>query len=278
MSQFGDFQWGNVGWGNFPPQALAPFTDLGGNALASPAQSSAVFGELTADSDTTRIYDLHIRAVRDIDAAGSLFWKRLCAGPELVWADIETRQGELTSLYNVDTIEDGYLKYLKLSAGWTADTDIITEAMSDSALRQLIAQSPELWDRRGAGGAYTEILNATIGVDAWEVDWFDKRWELDASPLGADGFEFGAMVLDKGERYFTDIHVADAGRGIDRQLAAESLKLWRPANERIRVVWVELFDVFDDDSNPNSWQVATVGGGPPVEATVSGGSVTVPAD
>ena len=274
-TKWGDIEWGDLLWGDDAEITPDPFMDLGGNPMALPASSQAVFGELASETESTRIYDAHIKAVRDIDAAGTLFWKRLCAGPELVWAQIEGRMEALTSLYDIDTIEDEFLPFLRLTALWTADTDKLTDKLTASELRQLLAQSPTLWDRRGTTGSYTEILNAIIGVDAFEVDWFDRRWELGVTSVGDNGFDFGAGYLEASDRRVIDIHLADAAREIDRDLVADSLKLWRPSGERINVVFVEMWDRFEDDKN--SWVVST-GGGAAASATISEGDMTVPSN
>jgi hypothetical protein len=272
-SLWGDILWGDGGWGDDDPGVLDPFIDLGGNPLALPAQASAIFGDLATELETSRIYDMHTRGLRDIDAAGNLFWKRLCSGPEREWFKIEQRRDQLPSLYNVDTIDDEFLALLKLSALWTNDTDAATADLSFDSLRQLIAQSPELWDRRGSAGAYVEILNAIIGVDAFEVAWFDRRWVLDQTSLGAWGLDFGIMILDSSERNFINIHLADPGRDIDRSIVAEAVKLWRPVNQRARVVFVELLDRFDDTTNPKLWTVEGVG-----LATINPGHAVIPDD
>lgn len=274
-SLWGDIEWGDGLWGGDDEIELGPFVDLGGNALSLPATAQAICGELETEVESTRIYDYHVKAVKDVDAAGSLLWKRLCAGPEALWAAIETRAERLTSLYNVDTIDDQYLRYLKLSAFWTADTERITDKLSASELRQLIAQSPELWDRRGVAGAYSEILNAIVGIDAFEIDWFDRRWVLDDTPLDADAFDYGIMILEEADRRFTDIHIEDAARALDRELIAEIVKLWRPSGERVQIVFAELFDRFTDATR--SWAVS-VGGDPATDATIANGEVEIPAD
>lgn len=274
---WGDIEWGDSGWGEADSITIGPFTDLGGNELSLPASAQAIFGEQISEGESTRIYDFHIKSVRDIDAAGTLLWKRFCNGPEHVWADIEETIESLTTLYNVDTIDDRFLQFLKLTALWADDTNAITDKLSPSELRQLIAQSPELWDRRGIAGSYTEILNTIIGVDAFEVDWFDRRWVLGDTPLGSDGFDFGAMVLDSSEQRIVDVHLMDTERGVDRELVGEILKLWRPSGERVQVVFAELFDLFADDTNPKSW-VVSVGGGASTPATIASGAIAMASD
>lgn len=276
-SLWGDIEWGDGGWGEEDLITVGPFSDLGGNDLTLPASAQAIFGELLSDSESSRIYDFHIKAVRDIDRAGTLLWKRLCNGPEHVWIDIEAKIEELTTLYNIDTIDDEFLSFLKLTALWTEDTSSITDKLSASELRQLIAQSPELWDRRGVSGSYTEILNTIIGVDAFEVDWFDRRWVLGDTPLGSDGFDFGAMVLDESDQRIVDVHLMDTARAVDRELVGEILKLWRPSGERVQVVFSELFDLFTDDTNPKSW-VVSIAGAASSPATIASSAIAMAAD
>lgn len=267
---FGSIMWGDLGWGDDDPGTLDPFTDLGGNPLALPAQAQAIFGDINEEVESTRIYNMHKKGLRQIDAAGTLLWKRLCAGPERLWADLEALHDRLPSLYNVDEIDDQYLGLLKLSALWTDDTAPVTDDLDADGLRQLISQSPELWDRRGSDGACVEILNAVIGVDAFEANWFDRRWILGLTPIGVGGFDPGVIMLDAGERDTVNVYIADPARSLDRSTVAEAIKLWRPANQRVRVVFCEMFDRFDDTANPKAWTVQ--GGG---EASLSPGFVPV---
>jgi hypothetical protein len=146
----------------------------------------------------------------------------------------------------------------------------VTDGLDADGLRQLIWQSPDLWDRRGADGTYVEILNATIGVDAFEANWFDHRWILDVTPLGVGGFDPGIMFLDASEQDMVNVFVSDPARELDRSTVAEAIKLWRTANQRVRVVFCELFDRFDDTTNPKAWMIQGAG-----EVTLSPGFAPV---
>lgn len=268
---WGDMQWGDVFWGEDDLIAIGDFADTAGNELALPAPVEFLG---FADSSVApvlrnRIYDMHIKILRELDATNGLFWKRFCEGPEVLRRQFEDRINDLPSLYSVSDIEARYVKLLLPQVGWGADLSSIIDKLDNDTARRLVSLAVSSWKRRAAGGSSIEILNTIIGVDAWEWDWFDRRFVLGKSQIGHDQSpQLGVndlYVTGSASSRTTELHIADAERSLDRELVREIVKLWRPIGERVRLVYVEFWDRFANDSKP--WE--TYGGA----SSIAGGKL-----
>ncbi len=242
-------EWGDATWGEGEAAASLGITDMAGNPMTSPSQVSCLgYSTEAAAYSTNRIYDAHIQSLRDADFKAGLFWKRFCEGAESVRVSQKDLILSLKSLSNANTISDEHLELLPLTYGWDLESKRnILDRIESSKLRAVIAQSHELWDRRGVKGSIIEAMNVLVGVRAFEFDWFDDHWSL-----GLNSVNLNTHMLSRTGRREFQILVVDANRQLDRELLVNITKKWRPSGERVTLTFCEFLDFFDDDTQ--GWQ------------------------
>lgn len=242
-------EWGDATWGEGEASESLGITDLAGNPMTSPSQVSCLgYTNVEAAYSSNRIYDAHIQSIRDADFQAGLFWKRFCEGPERIRVSQKDLILSIANLANANKVSDEHLKFLPLTYGWDQQSKaLILDKIESSKLRAVVAQSHDLWDRRGVKGSIIEAMNALVGVRAFEFDWFDKRWLL-----GQNAIEDNACMLSISGRREFQILIADANRQLDRELLVNITKKWRPSGERVTLTFCEFLDFFDDDSQ--GWQ------------------------
>lgn len=272
MPEWGDFEWGDGGWGDGDPVVIDDIADVGGNGIVGPVEFGFIGFDGEAPPDLLdRIYNFHHESIRRSDV--NLLWKRLCDGFERIWVSIENNLDKIETLWNVSAIDDEFVRYLLPQVGWTDDLADITDRLGVDAVRRLVASAIPLWKRRGASLSSVEALNVIIGVDAWEWDWFDRRFLIGQTRFGHDlapssGWTDARLLSSKARRW-SNLRIADAEQALDRELIKRVVNLWRPSGERVLVSYVEFWDRFVDDSKLESW--GSFSDGVAAETTIAGG-------
>lgn len=119
---------------------------------------------------------------------GSLFLQRYLEGPNSVWQQIVAFIQSIPELWDVTLISDDKLQFLKAIVGWTNEPQLkkVTDAISDDALRRLIAVSGRLWRTRGPEDTIVNVLRILTVARLRIWNWFDFRWVLDETGLGEE--------------------------------------------------------------------------------------------
>ncbi len=233
-----------------------PILDFANNALQPGDAVAKLIAKLPSTEDLLPrdIYSMLDRSVRVQDATvGKLLLKRLLGGPQQEWGKTEKFTQVLNSLRSVADCPAPLLRYLQLHLGWTDDLLHITNKLSDDALRALLAASPGIWKSRGVEGGYSEILNLSLGLDyVFDWNWFDLRWVLDENNLGEDRQGRDVMLLDlpgppNMDEQQSNLRIVDPSGDVDRDLVAALLLLFKPANERLTITWLEFADRFTSE-------------------------------
>lgn len=231
-----------------------PIFDFANNPLQPGDAVAKLVAKLPTSTDLLPldIYSMMDRSIRVQDAStGKLLLKRFLGGPQEQWAQTEQFVQVLRSLRSVADCPAPLLRYLQLHLGWTDDLLKITNKLSDDALRALLAASPGIWKSRGIEGGYAEILMLTLGLDyVFTWNWFDFRWVLDENALGEDRQGRDTWLIDlpgppNMVETQSNLRIVDPTGFVDRQLVADCLLLFKPANERLTITWLEFADRFE---------------------------------
>jgi hypothetical protein len=203
-----------------------------------------------------RIYDFLIKPMRDQDAAeGQDFLWRYLLGPQSLWETIQGKIEAIKDLWSITDCPDDYLQYLKRIVGWTPDLDGITEDLSATDLRRLIASSIPLWKTRSTETAIIGILNVLVPARARIWNWFDLRWILDLSIMAEEHQGRDAWLLgDAGVREM-NVRVVDNPQGaINKTLVKDVLNLMRPCGENFEIIYLRFLDQFEVDDDLTQWE------------------------
>lgn len=238
-----------------------PIVDLANNPLAIPDAIAKMLGSLPSEETDLplQIYAMVDASIRAADRdQGGLLLKRLLDGPQGEWERSEGLAAGIRVLRNAATCPDPLLPYLKLTVGWTADLDAITDPLDAPTLRKLIEASPALWQIRGTEEGYAAILLIAMGLRERTFNWFDRRWILDLGVLGEEHQGRDVMLLDEPgsssmEEQNSNVRIVDIDGDADRTLAANLLRLFRPACERIAITWLAAGSAMERDPE---WQGA----------------------
>lgn len=254
-----------------------PIQDKAQNALQIADGEGKFIGQESGSSDgfPLEIYSFIDKSIRDLDSAeGKFLLRRYLVGAQVEWEETQGKIKDLRTLRSVSECPDDLLKFLKLTLGWTASTDQLTDGLEPDVLRRLLSQSIPLWRIRGEEGAYLSIINLVFSAVSRIWNWFDLRWILDDGIVteqhqGRDSYVLDLPGPPNMEENRSNLRIVDDGTGsIDHDLAAAFVRLMRPTGERIGITWLSFLDLFDGDAS--KW---TVDDGP--EMTVTNGSAVL---
>lgn len=259
---------------------MALIEDLYGNSIET--QSSPMIGFIESEPEAPALrldaYKFIIEIIRQEDQKnGNLFLKRFMGGPQESWARTNDSILNLKSLWNVSTIDDSLLPYLKQIVGWTPDLDVITDSLDAITLRRLIAASVPFWKRRGPEDSIEDILRLTTTARVRTWNWFDLRIVMDETAFGEDWNGYDPwMVDDAGERQY-NIRIVDDGT-LDHDLVMNLAQLTRPSGETVTVSFIGFLDQFQTDADNSQWadepNPLMLNGGASV-STVANGSMSL---
>lgn len=225
-----------------------PIQDQAGNALVVPTTVQMLGFEEPVAADEVlnlNIYDFIIRPIRDADVTqGHLFLKRFLAGPQAMWRQTQSDIFRLKDLWDIFRIDDEHLQYMKDIVGWVKDTKHITDKLTPTQLRKVIASSMPLWKRRGTEEAYKQLIGMIYATRIRCWNWFDLRWILDESVIGENHDGRDISILDSVGQRESNLRVMLLD-GMDRELVGDFVRLLRPSGERVLVTYLHFLDQFD---------------------------------
>jgi hypothetical protein len=241
--------------------------DSASNALLVPDAVGQMIGwqEPPAEQEVLHLdmYNFLINPIRQADATtgpkgGNLFVKRYLSGPQVVWDQLQRTIFATRDIWDVTRIEDRLLKYLKNIVGWTDEPYLkaITDRLTDTQLRKLIATAVPLWKSRGREEAYEQILSVVTDARMRVWNWFDLRWILDETILGEDHQGRDPWLLPSAAEHESDVRIVDDGNE-DRALLLAMLALFRPGGERLNVYWISFLDRFLTNGDNTQWSSDT---------------------
>lgn len=261
--------------------------DTAGNPLIT--QSSPMIGFIPLadqlDGLRLRIYYFIIEGIRQEDQQnGQKFLERYLNGPETLWAAFHDAITNVTALWDVASIPDELLQYLKRIVGWTTELDVITDPLDALTLRRLIAASVPFWKRRGPEDAMVSILRLVTGARVRVWNWFDYRIILDETAFGEDWNGFDPWMISLPgppnlDEYRSNVRIVDDGT-LDHDAVVNLVKLCRPAGERVEISYIgfmDLFTVNDDNSQWDNEPDPFAQGGSASQSIVDGGTFVVSA-
>jgi len=203
---------------------------------------------------------------------GNQFIERFLMGPQSIWEATMKTIFDLPQLWDVSTIPDDLLQFLKQIVGWTPDLDGITSDLDPATLRRLIAASVRFWKLRGPEETISNILSLTTGARVYVLNWFDLRFILDQTMNGEEHRGSDPWVLStpgEGEpdSQTYNIRIVDNG-DLNHALVRGLAKLTRPSGERIQINYLGFLDRFESNGDETQWAFQT---NPQMARTVGGG-------
>lgn len=283
MSGFGHAAFGHYPFGH--PTLTPWIQDLAYNPIADPSTGQMLGYTATEATDETlglEIYKFIFRSIRREDEQGNLFLKRFLEGPQQIWEDIQLKILELQTLWDVTTVDENWLPYLKPIVGWSATYDYITNELTTDQLRRLIASSVALWKSRGNEDSIIDLLTLATGARMRIWNWFDFRWVLDDTILGEahDGRDPWMIALPSGsakEEYWSNLRIVDDS-SLNQKLVRDIVGLMRAISERFEITYLAFLDLFEVDDDDSQWydtyQDAATGN----PMTVADGAITLDDD
>jgi len=204
------------------------------------------------------IYRFILNSIRLMDQTpeGALFLKRFLQGPQIMWKQIQERVFAVKNLWNIAEVDNDQLPYLQNIVGWTGKLQNITSQLDDDTLRRLIATSSALWKQRGPEDTLLDVLNLTTGARARMWNWFDYRWVLDETELGAEHQGRDAWMVDLptegDDEYRSNLRIVDDG-ALNHKLVKNLTRLMRATEERIEISYIDFLDQFTKDGEDGQW-------------------------
>jgi hypothetical protein len=250
--------------------------DVALNPLLVPDASGQMLGFVDppalADVLHLRAYDFLIWPIRLADQSrgqlgGNLFVKRYFDGIQANWDRLQRRAFQVRDLWNVNKIEDEYLKYLKSIVGWTDEPNqkAITDRLTPDQLRKLIGSSIALWRIRGSQAAYEAIIRIVTEARLVFYDWFYYRYIIEETGFGEDHQGRDPYLVPVSDETLSDIRIVDDGT-LDRVLIRSMVQFFKPGGEKVSIHWIDFLDLFNLDDDDAQWE--SVESGSP---TVTGG-------
>jgi len=237
--------------------------DLAGNPIATGAAGQMIgYIEPPAPEEVLPLdmYRFLLEPIRQEDAKreGAFFVKRYLQGPQAIWLQTQESIFNIKKLWSITECPDEFLKYLKNIVGWTNDLNYITEALSNDALRRLIAASIPLWKKRGREQALLDVLRLATGTRCRIWNWFDYRWVLDETNLGEQHEGRDPWIIELPgpptlTEYYSTLRIVDDG-SLNRELVANLVQFMRPVGERVEVAYIDFLDQFLVDDDLSQWQ------------------------
>lgn len=259
--------------------------DTAGNPLITQVSPMIGFVPVPAPGEALDLimYQFIIEIIRQEDQKnGAQFLERYLEGPQSIWGTTTEAISNIPTLWDVSSIADRLLQYLKNIVGWTPELDAITDPLDALTLRRLIAASVPFWKRRGPEDTLEAILHLVTGVRLRIWNWFDFRIVMDETAFGEDwnGYDPWMISLpgppDYDEQQF-NVRIVDNGT-LDRGAVANLVKLSRPSGERVEISYIGFLDLFRTDDDNSQWvdeDDPFAAGDDPSESTVDAGSMIV---
>jgi phage tail-like protein len=208
------------------------------------------------------VFRFLIKPHRDADKDGLL--ERYLGGVQERFEATHGNIDEIKDLFNVDTIPNKYLTYLKWIVGWTSELDYITDDLTSDELRKLIGLSIPMWKQKGTPAGIRAMLRLLTGQDVILRDWFHYRWiqgvsALQQAQLEADSYVVGDAFGDRDE-YLSFWYVTNE-LGIQKQLIHDVMELNRPQLETMDIVYAVVAEDFNQGRDKWIWSQFDVAGG-----------------
>jgi len=238
--------------------------DLANNPIASGSTSLMLgYVEPPAAEELLPLdmYRFILGPIRREDSKETLFLKRYMEGPQQVWQDIQFKIFSIKDLWDITTIPDEFLVYLKDIVGWTTDLEYITDQLSYDQLRKLISNSTAIWKNRGPEDTLIGLLRLVTGARNRVWNWFDFRWVLDETELGETHEGRDPWIIDlpgepEQDEMRSNLRIVDnLSAPLDRTLVIDLVKLFRPVGEKIEVSYIWLLDQFTGLQDTSQWDV-----------------------
>ncbi len=255
---FGQYPFGHVPFGH--PFGVSEIIDLAYNPLDTPSTGQMI-GYLEADEEDEtlglEIYRFVLESIRLEDRKADLFLRRFLQGPQQVWETTQLKILDLRTLWDVTTIDERWLKYLKSIVGWTPAYDYITDELTSDQLRYLISSSIALWKSRGSEDSMIDLLTLVTDSRMRIWNWFDYRWILDETVIGEEHDGFDAWMISipassgKGE-YWSNLRIVDNG-DLNKKLVRDIVGMMRAVNERFEIIYLSFLDTFEVDDDSTQW-------------------------
>lgn len=264
---------------------MAVIQDIAANALLTQTVQMLGFTEPEDIDDRRlrlRIYFFLTENIRIPDQQGDKFVERYLRGPESIWGTVNESIRSLPGMWDVATVPDRFLQYIKNIVGWTSELDSITDPLDPLTLRRLIAASVPFWKRRGPEDTIVDVLRLVTGARIRIWNWFDYRIITDESAFGEDwnGYDPWMVSLpglpDMDENRY-NVRIVDNGT-LDRQIVRDLVKLTRPVGERVEISYINFLDVFEIEDDDSQWSTVNVDVADGLMTFSPGGSAQVNVD
>lgn len=194
------------------------------------------------------IYKMLHKPIREIDQKeGGQLLERFILPMQRHFESAFKRVKDIALFY--DPTQTPEPQFLKDIVGFTSELNHITSKISNDDLRKLISLAVPLWKQKGLEVGFNNIVKLLTGKSSRTDTWFDYRFIVGETSLGEEKLGQDPWLVpptenpQKLDEFFTDIRLVDRG-GLDRPLALEVLNLMRPISERLRVIYIDVFEDF----------------------------------
>lgn len=212
-------------------------------------------------------------SIRESDRTdGQEFLRRYYLGIQQIWETIRSKILSVQDLWDVVNCPDKFLPYLKNIVGWTKQFARITDELDADTLRRLISVSAAMWKGRTTEDTYVDVLNLLVPGRARVWNWFWFRIITDETYLGEERQGRDPWMISfpgSGQEYYSNLRLVDPGSA-NKQLVRDVLRLLRPINERIEIIYLKFLDLFEIDEDLTQWDI-----GKAINAEVAGGFLSL---
>jgi hypothetical protein len=240
--------------------------DVAWNTVEDPLSSVEATGYMLGYSETPvsvdraisnlDMYNFLLGSIRREDEKDTELLKRLFTGLQKVWDTNQRKRESVKTLWDINTIENKYLTYMKNIVGWTPQYKYITDSLEPLDLRRLISLSVPLWKKRGPEAAILSLLRLVTGSRTRMFNWFDFRWVLGETESGVERLGTDPWIIDNpgtnSSEYYSNLRIVDDG-SLDHRLVREAVNLMRACGERIEVTYVSFMDLFEVNDDTSQW-------------------------
>lgn len=188
-----------------------------------------------------------IKPLRDNDDTKLL--ERYLQGPQAIHDQAEATILSLADQLKADKIREDLLQYLMPLVGFTSELRNITDRLTTTQLRRLVALAVPLWDQRHTRAGLVNAIRLLTGRASVFSDWFFYRAVLSETHLLEDMLASGDFwviggTVSRYDEYVSNIRVMDDGT-LDELLLLDVCKLMRPLDERFEIFIDDFLDQFD---------------------------------
>ena len=199
--------------------------------------------------DRDLLYRAIISSIRDADQKdGRQFLQRYLQRPEEWRKIILQKVAAIWDVWDPVTCPSDLLIYLKDIVGWDSQFDYLTQDLSESDLRKLIALGVPFWQERFSEIGIRNAIRLMTGRWISIANWFDWRAIVGETLLTEDqiGYDFWVVggLITRFDEYYSQIRVMDDGT-LDRQLILDMVGIERASSERIEIGVVDFLDHFE---------------------------------